>query len=92
MAAELPVLHIADELNKGQVVNGVNGYIFHNAMEMHQLLLKYRDMPTEERQALKHAARESVAKSGAETLAKNLLEVYRIALETKKLEDAQKVQ
>ena len=34
MATGLPVLHIHDPLNAGQVVDGVNGFIYRNAEEM----------------------------------------------------------
>lgn len=90
MSTGLPVLHIRDELNKGQVVDGVNGYIFRDAEEMYSLLLKYRDMPQEERAEFRREARESVESSGAETLANNLLNVYKIAIETKLYDKATK--
>lgn len=86
MAAGLPVLHIRDVLNKGQVVDGVNGYIFQDAQEMYTLLTRYKNMPQQERMELRREARESVKQSGAETLANNLLQVYKVAIETKNAE------
>lgn len=76
MAMGLPVLHIADELNKGQVVDGVNGYIYHNAEEMYEKLKKLRDMPAADLDEFRVRVRESVKSSGSETLAKSILEIY----------------
>ena len=76
MATGLPVLHIYDELNTGQVRPGVNGDIYRNSKEMYSLLQKYRDMPAEEMQALRQSVQASVETAGAEDLARNLLAVY----------------
>lgn len=76
MAAGLPVLHIKDELNRGQVISGVNGFIYENAREMKCAIDNYQMMPEEERRALKEASRNSVLSAGAQQLAENLLQVY----------------
>ncbi len=80
MAAGLPVLHIHDELNRGQVIDGVNGFIYHNAKEMRSCIDRYQTLPKREQEALKQEARKSVLQSGCETLASNLLAVYKEAL------------
>lgn len=49
MATGLPVIHIFDPLNKGQVVDGVNGYIYKDDKEMHQILVNYKNMPEEKK-------------------------------------------
>lgn len=76
MALGLPVLHILDELNKGQVIEGVNGYIFNDADEMYQKMLDYKNMSDEDKHILKCSVIESVKKSGQENLANYLLDVY----------------
>ena len=76
MASGLPVLALTDPLNKGQVVNGVNGYSFDNADEMGAYLRKIRDMTPAERAAFSESVVRSVRTSGAEDLAKKLLAVY----------------
>lgn len=76
MAMELPVLHIKDELNVGQVINGVNGYIYSNADEMYTLLKKLRDMPRDELHEFGKQTRNSIITSGSERLAKSILSIY----------------
>lgn len=76
MATGLPVLHILDELNEGQVVEGINGFIFNSAEEMYQKMLNYKNMSSEEKHILKCSVIESVKKSGQENLANYLLDVY----------------
>lgn len=76
MATGLPVLHILDELNEGQVIEGVNGFIYNNANEMYQKIIAYKNMSDEEKHILKCSVIESVKKSGQENLANYLLDVY----------------
>lgn len=76
MATGLPVLHRFDKLNEGQVVMGVNGYIFYDAEDMYATMLKYQRLPSDAKLALRHSVIESVKKSGQENLAKYLLDVY----------------
>lgn len=76
MATGLPVLHILDELNEGQVVEGINGFIFNSAEEMYEKMLIYKNMSDEEKHILRCSVIESVKKSGQENLANYLLDVY----------------
>ena len=76
----LPVLSLKDELNEGQVVDGVNGYNFTNAEEMYELLKKLRDMPKDELHEFGARTRESIKTSGAIRLANDLLDVYKEAI------------
>ena len=76
MATGLPVLHIYDELNRGQVVDGVNGFIYRNAEELRACIDRLRAMPPEEREALSHSVRNSVSESGAQNLANYLVDIY----------------
>lgn len=76
MAMHLPVLSLKDDLNEGQVVDGLNGYNFTNADDMYMLLKKLRDMPKDELKKFGEQTRESIKTSGAIRLATDLLAVY----------------
>lgn len=76
MSAGLPVLHICDPLNKGQVVDGVNGFIYNDPSEFSQKLRLYTNLDNSEKKKLKTSARNLILSAGTQTLAKNLLEVY----------------
>lgn len=76
MAMHLPVLSLKDDLNEGQVVDGLNGYNFTNPDDLYELLIKLRDMPKDELKAFGEQTRESIKASGAIRLANDLLEVY----------------
>ncbi len=76
MAMHLPVLSLKDDLNEGQVVDGLNGYNFTNADDLYELLKKLRDMPKDELKAFGEQTRESIKTSGAIRLANDLLAVY----------------
>ncbi len=80
MAVGLPVLHIYDKLNKGQVIDGVNGFIYRNAEEMKKLIDSYKNMSYEEQVKLHQNSRESVMKYSDVELANNLLGIYNDAL------------
>ena len=80
MAAGLPVIHIYDPLNAGQVIEGVNGFIYHNANEMYTVLKRYQAMNPEEKQKLTHSVLDSVKVYSSEALAKNLLKIYEKAI------------
>ncbi|MCI5923158.1 MAG: glycosyltransferase [Oscillospiraceae bacterium] len=83
MATGLPVLHIKDPLNAGQVVDGVNGFIYNNAEEMYALLKQYQAMTEEEKEALTISVVNSVKIFGCEALAKYLIGVYEKAIKEK---------
>ena len=67
-------------MNEGQVRNGVNGFIFHNAEEMAQVFRSYRMKTEEEKEAMRSSVRHSVEQAGCVNLAKNLLAVYERAV------------
>lgn len=75
MAMGLPVLHILDEENPGQVTDGVNGYIFRTQEEFHSAICRFRDHG-EEQIRLRASTIQSVRLAGQETLAKRVEEVY----------------
>lgn len=76
MATGLPVLHRYDPLNEGQVQNGVNGYIYHDADEMYHELMLVKNQTPEEKERLRQSVRESVNQAGCENLANYLITVY----------------
>lgn len=80
MAVGLPVLHIYDKLNKGQIIDGVNGFIYENANEMKKLIDSYKNMSNEEKTNLSKNSRKSVMKYSDIELANNLLNIYNDAL------------
>jgi Glycosyltransferase len=80
MAMKLPVFHIKDPLNQGQVVPGHNGFIYENAGQLRDEILDFVALSNEEKTKLREQTRESVLEKGSVTLAKNLLEVYKKAL------------
>ena len=76
MATGLPVLHLYDELNEGQVVTGVNGYTFTDAYELYDNLLHLKNKTPLEWQALNASVRDSVKQSGAANLANYIVDIY----------------
>lgn len=90
MATGLPVLHIKDPLNAGQVVDGVNGFIYSNAEEMYAILKRYQAMTNEEKAALTASVINSVKIYGCEALAKYLVGVYKKAIKEKQEKIASK--
>lgn len=84
MAMHLPVLSLKDDLNVGQVKDGINGYNFTDADSMYELLKKLRDMPKDELAEFGRQTRESIKTSGAIRLANDLLDVYKEAIEVYK--------
>lgn len=88
MATGLPVIHIYDELNAGQVVDGINGFIYKNADEMYDILTEYKNKTDEQRRELTVSVINSVKIYGCEALAAYLVKVYADAIEEKKKEEA----
>ncbi|MFZ2539168.1 MAG: glycosyltransferase [Oscillospiraceae bacterium] len=83
MATGLPVLHIHDPLNAGQVVDGVNGFIYKDADEMYSILMQYKAMTVEQQQELQISVVNSVKIYGCEALALYLISVYEKSIEEK---------
>ncbi|MCL2703816.1 MAG: glycosyltransferase [Defluviitaleaceae bacterium] len=82
MAMNLPVLHIRDDLNHGQVIDGVNGYIFNDAEEMYVYMNKLKDMPKEQLKEFGKAVRASIINSGGESIAGSVLQIYSSVIAT----------
>ncbi len=76
MASGLPVISRYDPENASQIQVGINGFIYNDAKEMYDYLIKIRDMSVEEREELKKSVLQSVENSGAADLANYLLRIY----------------
>ncbi len=80
MAMGLPTFHIEDPLNKGQVVDGYNGFVFKDGQELSDAFMKYIGMSDDEKAVIKNNAIESVRNSNDIALAEKLLAVYDSAI------------
>lgn len=76
MAMGLPVLHILDEANTGQVVDGVNGFVFRDARELYSHILNYRDRSPAEKQRLQDSVTASVRHASQKEMAQKVEELY----------------
>lgn len=76
MAMGLPAIHTLDKLNEGQVIPGVNGYIFENSDEMYNSIIDFKNKSDKQKAEFRKSVRLSVEKSGVENLANSILEVY----------------
>lgn len=84
MASGLPVLYINDESNKSQIDSGVNGFIYSDAKEMYEKITYLKNLSQEDYEEFRDKVRKSVAQSGAEELAKVILEIYTDAIKNYK--------
>jgi len=81
MAASLPTLCIDDESFRNTVVDGLNGYLFHNEDECGDYIVKImKDKKLE--QSLKRGAKASAEKHSSKYFAGHVLDVYKTAIET----------
>ncbi|MGL5972632.1 MAG: glycosyltransferase [Oscillospiraceae bacterium] len=76
MSMGLPVLHIEDPLNQGQVEHGVNGYIFKNAEDVIRYLEDFSNKTQEEKDTMVSSTINIVKRLGSDTLAQTLLSIY----------------
>ncbi len=90
MASGLPVLQRFDELNASQIRPGVNGYFFDSAEEMASILGILKRNTPEDFIHLKESVISSVKDSGAESLAKSLLDIYNEYIAKEKYQRANK--
>lgn len=79
-ATGLPTLQLYDELNEDQVVNGKNGYTFTDANSMAEVLRTVRDLPFEDRIALKNRVLEDIQKFGSGVFSEKVAAVYQEAI------------
>lgn len=83
MATGLPVIHIHDPLNKGQIVAGVNGYIYENADEMYAAMKDFQSKTDEEREKFRASVINSMKSYSCEALAEYLITVYERSIRKK---------
>lgn len=83
MATGLPVIHIHDPLNQGQVVAGENGYIYRDADEMYAAMKDYQGKTPEERTAFRASVINSMKRYSCEALAEYLIRVYEKSIHKK---------
>jgi 1,2-diacylglycerol 3-alpha-glucosyltransferase len=76
MATGLPVLQLNDELNREQIQEGVNGFIFESAGEMGEKLRAVSFMDDEEYTALRHSAACSALENSPDNVTERILEIY----------------
>ncbi len=78
----LPVLTIWDELNADQIIEGVNGFYFHDADEMYKHMKYLKSLSKEELEEIKEKSREAIVSSGTKSIAEKLLVVYEQAIKS----------
>ena len=76
LAMELPVLSLTDELNEGQIIDGINGFNFNDAKELFDCIDHYRGLSETERESLRRGARDSVLEADCVALAQHVLPIY----------------
>ncbi|MEG0615838.1 MAG: glycosyltransferase, partial [Oscillospiraceae bacterium] len=76
MASGLPIIHQYDAENESQTIEGLNGYMFKTPERMYEILMQIKNLTPEEKLSMAQAVRNSVKQSGAEDLAKYVLDIY----------------
>lgn len=76
MASGLPVIHLYDEKNECQLIEGVNGFVFHDSEEMYSILKKLQSFSAEEQKKFSDNIKLSIQKSGSVDMAKYIIAIY----------------
>jgi 1,2-diacylglycerol 3-alpha-glucosyltransferase len=76
MATGLPVLQLCDELNREQIQEGVNGFIFESPEEMGVKLCSIADMPNDAYAVLRDSVAHSAFESSPINVTGHILEIY----------------
>lgn len=90
MAMGLPVLQRMDEINKEQIQEGKNGYIFFNENDMYKHLKQLSSYSEEEYKKIKFEVEETVSQKDETGIAKKELDVYKKAMERARLQEMMK--
>lgn len=90
MAMGLPVLQRMDEVNKDQILEGKNGYIFFNENDMYKHLKKLSEYTEDEYKKIRFEVEETVCQKDETGIAKKELEVYEKAMERGRLQEMMK--
>ncbi len=91
IAAGLPAIIRRDEINKGQVENGVNGFIFDDEIGFEKELRAYFNLSSDGKQKLKESTISSVSSYGSQELAKDVTDVYGKAKKVYKIRHPSKI-
>ena len=76
MSMGLPVLHILDEANPGQVKEGVNGYVFRTEEEFSDIVLRFRSSAKTEQARMQASTSDSIKGLHPTGLAKQMETIY----------------
>ena len=82
MAMGLPVLQRVDEVNKDQIEEGINGYLFNDEKEMYMHLKDLSRMSQKDFEKIQNLTSETVSQKDELDLAKRAVEVYEIAIQS----------
>ena len=80
MASGLMVLQRFDVYNKDQIVQGKNGYLFHDFEEFHRLLNEFSQLDKQQREELRASAAAFSRRYGPDEFIEKVVQVYEIAL------------
>ena len=84
MAMGLPTLHIKDPLNRGQIINGENGFVFENGKQMIDYFKMYLDFDEKTKNDMIQNTINFANKQGSLALATKILDIYKSVLKTTK--------
>ena len=90
MAMGLPVLQRVDEINKDQIKEGKNGYLFNNENEMYKVISKLSKLNDEEYKKVRFDVEETVSQKDEKGIAEKELIVYKKAIERARLQKMMK--
>lgn len=90
MAMGLPVLQRKDDVNKDQILEGKNGYIFYNEKDMYKHLKTLSLLSDEAYKKVKFEVEETVSQKDEKGIAEKELEVYKKAMERARLQEMMK--
>ena len=79
-----------DEVNKDQILEGKNGYIFFNENDMYKHLKKLSEYTEDEYKKIRFEVEETVCQKDETGIAKKELEVYKKAMERGRLQEMMK--
>ena len=90
MAMGLPVLQRVDEINKNQIEEGKNGYLFNTEKEMYKYLKYLSSLDEEKYKKIKFEVGETVSQKDELEIARKELKVYEKAIERGRLQEMMK--
>lgn len=76
LASGLPVVHLRDDENSSQLIEGVNGFVFDNEESFEKILSKLQALKPDEKKKLSDEVKKTVSGSGCKMLAEYLCELY----------------